>query len=84
METAWICNRSSVYLSWLGVFVGLLKVGAGVTLTLLPAPEVLFILLGGLVQPQEEGFYLVLLLSCFVLFVCHLLETCSFLKGKRR
>ena len=51
--------------------MGLLTVGAGVALILLLDLEILF-LLGCLVQPQYEGFYLVffyLVLSCLaVLF----------------
>lgn len=38
-----------------------LTAGMGVSLTLLPAYETLFLQLGYLVQPQYEGFRLVLL-----------------------
>lgn len=49
----------------LGGFMGVLTAGMGVSLTLLPAHEILFLLLGYLGQPQYEGFLLVLL--CLVL-----------------
>lgn len=51
----------------LGVLVEFLTTGVGVSLTLLPAPRTLFLLLGCFVQPQYESFCLVLLcvvLSC--------------------
>lgn len=45
----------------LAFLVGLLTVGAGVSLTLLPVLGTLFLLLDYLVHPQCEGFCLVLL-----------------------
>lgn len=45
----------------MGVFAGLPTVEADVSLTFSPVLETLFLLLGYLVQPQREGFSLVLL-----------------------
>lgn len=76
MEPAWVCTRSSVY-------------GKAVSLVFLEdsseslsALETLFLLLGCLVQPRYESFYLVLL-SCFALCGCHVLENYSFLQSKQ-
>ena len=60
--------------------------GAGISLTLLPALEILLFLLGCLVQLQYVGFCLVLLYLFFYdffLFSCGLLEAYSFLKRDR-
>lgn len=43
------------------VIMGLTKMGSGVSLTLLPAPGSLFLLLGCHVQPCYEGLFPVLL-----------------------
>ena len=53
MEPAFICARSSAYMLWLlaCVFVGLLAVEMGVSLTLSPALGILFLLLSCLTQP---------------------------------
>lgn len=58
--------------------------GAGLSLALLLACEVLFPLLGCLVLPWYEGFWPCLIVSCFVRFDCHFLEACSFLGRKCR
>jgi hypothetical protein len=68
--SSWVCTRSSSYTLWLLVqcfFNGIPSVRAGVFLTLLPAPETFFFLLGCFDQPQYEDFHLFLLylaLSC--------------------
>jgi hypothetical protein len=59
--------------------VGLLTVGVGVFLTLLPALGMPFLLLHCLVQPQHEDFLPCFTVFCFSLFGCHLLEACYFL-----
>lgn len=68
---------------YLGIFVGFLTVGVGISLILLPAlwtlPPVWL--------PCPASIWRLLLgriVLCFVLFVCSLLETCSFLKIKQR
>jgi hypothetical protein len=55
-----------------GIFVGLLRVGAILSLTFLPVlGGTLFLLLGCLVQPQHEGFFLVILsFYCPVWLLC--------------
>lgn len=59
--------------------------GTGVSLTLLPTLETLFILLDCFVQPHYEGFQLVLLYLVFFLFFyfflfgCLHLNICTFL-----
>ena len=66
----------------LGHFAGLLTMGVGVSLTLLPVLGTIFILRGCLIQ----AFYKVM---CLVLLMlrCHIwvtsLQACSFLKGNR-
>ena len=67
----------------LRILVELLTVGVGVSLTILPGLGTMFLLLGCFVQPQDEGFCLVL---CLVLlgFGCCLLEAWYFLKRKQR
>lgn len=62
-ELAWVCARSSAWmlrlLAW--VLEGLLTLGLGVSITLLPAPEILFHPLGCLAQPWCECLCLLLL-----------------------
>ena len=52
-EFAWVCTKSSAILWFFELrgFVGLLTVGMGASLTLLPALGTLFLPLGCLVQP---------------------------------
>ena len=63
-----------MYTLWcqLGVFVGLRKVEAGVTLTPLPALGILFLLVGCPVQPPHESYCLVLLYVCVCVCVFYL------------
>jgi hypothetical protein len=55
------------YSCYIGGFVGLLTVGVGVSLTLLPTLRILFLLLGCFLQCQYEGFSP---LSYYILFSC--------------
>jgi hypothetical protein len=67
-----------------GCYCGTLNSESACVLTLWPAPGTLFLLLGCLVQPRYEGLFFCLIVSCFVMFSCCLLEACFFLKGSGR
>lgn len=68
--------------------MGILKVGARLSITLLPVLGTLFFPLGCLIQPQHEGIFLVLLFCHICLFLfCHVwfpLEVCSFPTEKKK
>lgn len=68
----WVCIGFSAYMVWLlaWCFVAHLTVEASESLTILPALYTHFLLLGCHVQPQYEGFCLILLhhvLSCLTI-----------------
>lgn len=78
-----IClHQGSVYMLWVfGVFVRLLTVRVGVSLTLILAFWTFFLLLTCLSRIIGR-FSSCLIKSCFVLSGCFLLEDCSFWKRK--
>lgn len=68
----------------LGVFVGLGTVGEYVSLIVFLALRTLWLLLGCLVQPRYKDYFLILLLSCFVVFDCCLFGGLLFSEGKHK
>lgn len=80
LRPAWACIGLLCYMLWLlaWCFVGLLRVGVGISLTLLPAlgtlPPV------GLPCPASIWRWL---MPYFVIFASHVPETCSFLKRRQ-